>query len=186
MNLLLICGSPHREGNTFLALSLLGSYLEEVGVSYTLFHVGVAPVGCLGCGNCASTRRCAVEDRVNEALDLIAKEEFDGYVFASPVHYGAVCGGMTGFLDRFFRAGKPLHIGKCGAAIAVARRAGGISTCDQLLRYFPLFSMTAIGGDYWNVLYGTTHAEILADTEGLSHLRATASAFATFLTGKQA
>ncbi len=177
MKLLLLNGSPHKEGCTYTALKVLEGYLEQVGISFVRFHVGATAIGCLGCGACKETGRCVVEDKVNLALQKA--RGCDGYVFASPVHYGGISGCMKGFLDRFFRAGKPIHIGKCASALVVARRAGGVSAYEELLRYLPLFSMTAVGGDYWNVLYGTTSDEILSDREGAGHLRALATSFAS-------
>lgn len=178
MKLLLINGSPHKEGSTYGALKILEGYLEQVDISFVRIHVGATAIGCLGCGACKETGRCVVEDKVNLALDLA--RSCDGYLFASPVHYGGISGCMKGFLDRFFRAGKPLHLGKCASALVVARRAGGVSAYEELLRYLPLFSMTAIGGDYWNILYGATQEQILADTEGASHLRALATSFSAY------
>ena len=178
MRLLLLNGSPHKEGNTHTALKILEGHLEEVGISYLRLHVGATAIGCLGCGGCKETGKCVVEDRVNLALSKA--RECDGYVFASPVHYGGVAGCMKGFLDRFFRAGRGIHIGKCASALVVARRAGGVSAYEELLRYLPLFSMVSVGGDYWNILYGTTPEEILGDVEGIRHLRALATSLAAY------
>ena len=178
MKLLLINGSPNPLGNTDKALAHFARQLDLVGIAYTHFHVGATAIGCLGCGGCKENQRCAVEDRVNKAIEIA--KGCDGYVLASPVHYGSASGAMTGFLDRFFRAGKPYHMGKCGATIAVARRAGGMTTLEQLGRYFPLFSMTNIGGDYWNILYSGESGDVMADREGLLHLGALATSFASY------
>ena len=51
MNVLLINGSPHKNGCTNAALTEMAKVLNEAGIETTIFHIGSAPVGgCVGCG----------------------------------------------------------------------------------------------------------------------------------------
>ena len=51
MKVLLINGSPHREGNTFIALSEVARTLESEGVQAEIVHIGTKAVqGCIACG----------------------------------------------------------------------------------------------------------------------------------------
>ena len=60
MRVVAINGSPHKEGNTYQALKIVGSKLEENGIEFEIIHVGLAAVrGCTGCGTCWPTRRNA-------------------------------------------------------------------------------------------------------------------------------
>ena len=53
MNVLLINGSPHKDGCTNAALAEMAKALNEAGIETTIFHIGSAPVGgCVGCGGC--------------------------------------------------------------------------------------------------------------------------------------
>ena len=54
MNVLLINGSPHKNGCTNAALTEMAKVLNEAGIETTIFHIGSAPVGgCVGCGGSA-------------------------------------------------------------------------------------------------------------------------------------
>ena len=44
MKVLLINGSPHREGNTFIALSEVARTLESEGVQAEIVHIGTKAV----------------------------------------------------------------------------------------------------------------------------------------------
>ena len=51
MKVLLINGSPHKEGNTYLALKECADVLNNEGIETEIFWIGSKPVrGCIGCG----------------------------------------------------------------------------------------------------------------------------------------
>ena len=53
MKVLLINGSPHEKGCTYIALAEAAKELEAQGIETELFWIGAAPVGgCIGCGGC--------------------------------------------------------------------------------------------------------------------------------------
>ena len=109
MKVLLINGSPHKNGCTFTALSEIAKTLQECGVDSEIFHIGAAPIrGCMGCGGCAGKGKCIYEDTVNTAIEKAA--EADGFIFGSPVHYASAGGGITSFLDRMFYAGSKIWL----------------------------------------------------------------------------
>ena len=59
MNVLLINGSPHKEGCTYHALCEVAKTLNAAGIETTIYHIGPAPVGgCVGCGGCAKAGHC--------------------------------------------------------------------------------------------------------------------------------
>lgn len=43
MNVLLINGSPHKNGCTNAALAEVAKTLNEAGIETTIFHIGAAP-----------------------------------------------------------------------------------------------------------------------------------------------
>ena len=55
MKVLLVNGSPHKNGCTHAALEEVGRALEGEGVHTDWFWIGNRPLtGCLGCGYCAT------------------------------------------------------------------------------------------------------------------------------------
>ena len=72
MKVLLINGSPHREGNTFIALNEVARTLEAEGVEAEIVSIGTKPIpGCIGCWQCAQTGSCAF----NDDLYLLIREK---------------------------------------------------------------------------------------------------------------
>ena len=70
MKVLLINGSPHKEGCTYTALSLVASELNAAGIDTEILHVGGQPVGgCIGCRGCAKGEGCVFGGVVNEAIE---------------------------------------------------------------------------------------------------------------------
>ena len=54
MKVLMINGSPHKEGNTYLALKEMEKIFAQEGVESEIVHVGNKPVrGCIACRACA-------------------------------------------------------------------------------------------------------------------------------------
>ena len=88
MKVLLINGSPNKNGCTFTALSEVAHTLEEEKISTDMFHIGNKPIaGCLGCQQCMKLGKCVWNDAVNDCLSLIG--DYDGFIFGSPVYYSS-------------------------------------------------------------------------------------------------
>ena len=100
----------------------------------------------------------------------------DGFVFGSPVHYGAASGNMTAFMDRLFYSelggnGNKAFYMKPAAAVISARRAGTTATFDQLNKYFTIQEMPVVSSRYWNMVHGTNAEQVRQDAEGLHTMR---------------
>lgn len=174
MKVLLINGSPHKNGCTYTALKEIANELEEEGIGSEIYHIGTEAIQpCLACRACAKLGKCIINDKVNEFIDKAA--EFDGYIIGSPVHYGSASGTIVPFLDRaFFSAfmsGRSIFRHKPGSAIVSARRAGTTFSIDQLNKYFQIAEMPVISGRYWNMVHGATADEVLQDKEGMQNMR---------------
>jgi multimeric flavodoxin WrbA len=172
MKVLLINGSPKKEGCTYTALSEVAQELEKNGIDTEIFHIGTKAIhGCMGCGMCAKNgnHQCIyTEDSVNEAI--LKVKEADGVIFGSPVHYAGASGALTSFLDRLFYAGYPMAH-KPGAAVASCRRGGATATLDQINKYFAFAQMPIVSANYWNMVHGNTPDEVRKDEEGLQTMR---------------
>jgi multimeric flavodoxin WrbA len=188
MKVLLVNGSPHKEGCTYTALTEVAKTLNEEGIDTDIFWIDIKPLaGCIACKKCAKTGLCAFDDRVNDFLD-IAKDA-DGFIFGSPVHYAAASGAIASFMDRVFYAnlqsGKQSFYLKPAAAVISARRAGTTATFDQLNKYFTISEMPIISSCYWNMVHGAKPEDVEKDLEGLQTMRILARNMAFFLKCKE-
>lgn len=170
MKVILVNGSPKKSGCTYTALCEVAGTLEKNGVETEIFQVGTAPVaGCLGCGACAKTGKCFMDDGVNVFVEKA--KEADGFVFGSPVHYAAASGAITSFLDRAFYGKGAVFAGKPGAVVVSCRRGGASAAFDQLNKYFTISNMPIVSSQYWNQVHGNTPEEVRQDAEGMQTMR---------------
>lgn len=170
MKVLLINGSPKKEGNTYVALHEVQKTLESEGIETELIHVGNKDIrGCIACGRCKELGKCVIDDMVNEVAPKF--NEADGIVVGSPVYYASPNGTVLSFLDRLFSSTQFDKSMKVGAAIAVARRGGTTATFDVLNKYFTISNMPIAPSQYWNNVHGCTPGEALQDGEGLQTMR---------------
>ena len=174
MKVILVNGSPHKEGCTYTALTEVASALNENGIETDFFWIGTRPIaGCLGCHKCNEKKVCVFSDRVNDFLSIAG--DYDGFVFGDPVHWGSMSGAMTSFMDRAFYAdlnggGGRFYL-KPAAAVVSARRMGTVSTWDQINRYFALMQMPIVTSRYWTAVHGAQPEEVARDAEGLQSMR---------------
>lgn len=170
MKILLINGSPKKEGNTFIALSEVQKTLEAEGIETEVIHVGHKNIhGCIACQKCRENGKCVFNDIVNEVAEKF--KEADGIVVGSPVYYASPNGTLLSFLDRLFYSTPFDKSMKVGAAVAVARRGGTTATFDVLNKYFSISNMPIAPSQYWNNLHGRMPREALQDAEGLQIMR---------------
>lgn len=190
MKVLLVNGSPHKDGTTHRALREVADTLEKNGIETEIFWIGNRPLsGCIACKKCAELGKCVFHDTVNECREKAM--EADGFIFGTPVHYAAASGAMTAFMDRLFYSefcgnrNKAFYL-KPAATVVVARRAGLTSTYDQLNKYFGLHEMPIISSRYWNLVYGTNAEEAEQDAEGMYTMRVLGENMAYFLRCREA
>lgn len=170
MKVLLVNGSPNKNGCTYTALEEVSKALESSGIDTEIFHIGNKPIGgCIGCRLCKNTGKCFINDGVN---DFVEKAKYaDGFVFGSPVYYASAAGSLVSFLDRVFYSGGKHMAFKPGASVVSARRAGTTATFDQLNKYFTISNMPIVSSQYWNMVHGNTSDEVKKDVEGLQTMR---------------
>ena len=76
MKALLINGSPHANGCTFTALSIVAEELQKNGIETEIIHIGNKDIrGCIACGKCAELGRCVFNDMVNEVAPKTMENE---------------------------------------------------------------------------------------------------------------
>jgi multimeric flavodoxin WrbA len=101
MNILVINGSPRKDGST----SSLLEYLMETGVgmgcSCEFIHLIDLDIDdCRACMACKESGECAVDDDMKPLYNRI--READILVLGSPIYMGAESGRMKCFLDRLY------------------------------------------------------------------------------------
>lgn len=184
MKVLLVNGSPHKNGCTYTALREIAEQLQKEGIESEIYFIGTEAIRpCMGCGACQKLGRCVIDDAVNAFVDKAA--DFDGYVLGCPVHYASASGAIVSIMDRVFysaaMAGRRIFRHKPAAAVVSARRAGTTATLDQLNKYFQISEMPIISGRYWNMVHGRTAEDVAMDKEGLQNMRILAKNMAYFL-----
>ena len=173
MKVLLVNGSPNKDGCTFTALSEVASALKGEGVESEIFHIGVKPVrGCTACGKCFEHRnnKCIFTDDVcNELSAKIA--EADGLVVGSPVYYSGPNGALCALLDRVFYSASRSFKHKPAACVVSCRRGGASAAFDRLNKYFTISEMPVVSSQYWNAVHGHEADDVRKDLEGLQIMR---------------
>ena len=175
MKVLLVNGSPHKSGCTNRALEEVAATLQKEGIETEMFWIGNKPIGgCIACKRCVQTGKCVFDDIVNTCREKAY--EADGFVFGTPVHYGAASGNMTAFMDRLFYSelggnqNKAFYL-KPAAAVISARRAGTTATFDQMNKYFTIQEMPIVSSRYWNMVHGAVPEQVEEDLKGLYTMR---------------
>ena len=190
MKVLLVNGSPHKEGCTYTALTEVEKSLNKEGIETDIFWIGNKPIsGCIACKACVKLKKCVFNnDIVNEFLDIA--KDYDGFIFGTPVHWAAASGAITSFLDRVFYAdscgGRKSFYLKPAATVISARRAGTTATFDQINKYFGILQMPIITSQYWNMVHGAKPEEVKQDLEGMQIMRTLGKNMAFFLKCKEA
>lgn len=170
MKVLLINGSPRKNGNTAYALAQMAEVFTAEGVEAEILHIGNQPIrGCIACGTCAKKGQCVFDDAVNEAAPKF--QEADGIVVGSPVYYASANATLVAFLDRLFYSTSFDKRMKVGASVVIARRGGCSATFDELNKYFTISGMPIASSHYWNSVHGRTPGEAEQDLEGIATVR---------------
>ncbi len=170
MKVMLINGSPHAKGNTYIALEEMKKIFDAENIEVDYVHIGNKVVrGCIGCGQCRTKGKCVFDDVVNETAKIF--EEADGIVAGAPVYFGSANATMIAYLTRLFFSTPFDKRMKVGASVVVSRRGGSSAAFDELNKFFTIREMPVVSSQYWNMIYGREQGEALKDAEGLQTMR---------------
>ena len=170
MKVLILDGSPRRNGCTARALEEIEKTLHEEGIETETVLVGNKDIrGCIACRSCASTGKCVFDDIVNEIAPKF--ESADGIIIGTPVYYAGSNGTILSLLDRLFFSTHFDKSMKVGACVISSRRAGSTSAYDEVNKYFGICSMPIATSTYWNEVHGSKAEDVEKDKEGLQTMR---------------
>ena len=170
MKVLVINGSPRKNGNSAALFSQIKGIFDKEGVEIDYYQIGSKDIrGCMACGHCYEHGKCVFNDDVNDLARRL--EAADGMIVISPVYYASPNGSLISLLDRLFYSSHFSKRFKVGAAFAIARRGGTEAAFDVLNKYFTISQMPIASGRYWNNGFGRSEGQIAQDEEGLQNAR---------------
>lgn len=180
MKVLLVNGSPRRNGNTNVALMEVAEQLMKNGIESEIVWIGNKAVrGCIACNKCEGNRCNFDDDITNHIIEKM--EKCDGLVMGSPVYYGQPAGQLLCLQQRMMYAGSSVFANKPAAGVCVCRRGGATSAFQTLNMPFQMTNMPIVTSQYWNILYGCGEGETRLDAEGLQTMRTLANNMAWML-----
>ena len=170
MKVLMLNGSPRKNGNTSIALKEMEKIFNQEGIETEIIHVGNKGIRrCIACGACSEKGKCVFDDIVNEIAPKF--EECDGLVVGSPVYYASANATLVALLTRLFYSTSFDKTMKVGASVVCARRGGLSATFDELNKFFTISGMPVASSRYWNSIHGRLEGEAARDEEGLLTMR---------------
>lgn len=183
MKVLLVNGSPRKEGNTHRALTEIANTLREEGIESEIVWIGNKPIrGCIACAACKRNNdgKCIFDDDVCNSIS--AKfAEVDGFVFGSPVYYGQPNGALLAIMQRAFFSNGAQAQNKPAAAVTICRRGGATAAFEALQMPMQMLNMPLVTSQYWNIAYGREAGQVSADAEGMQTMRTLAHNMAFML-----
>jgi len=171
-----INGSPRKKGNTGILIQHVFNELEAEGIETEHVQVGGRNIrGCLSCYKCFQNKDCRCSNDKDVLNEILAKMiEADGIILGSPTYFSNMTAEMKSLIDRcglVSSANGGLFIHKVGAAVAVARRAGAVTTFDALNHFFLYSQMLVPGSQYWNIAIGLAPGDVENDEEGIEIMK---------------
>lgn len=97
-----ITGSPRKNGNSFAMTESFIKAAQEKGHSVTRFDAAMMEIGgCRACETCFSTgKACTFDDDFNKIAPAIL--EADALVFTMPVYWYSIPAQIKGVIDRIY------------------------------------------------------------------------------------
>lgn len=117
MKIVVITGSPRKNGNSFAMTDAFIQEAEHRGHSVERFDAAFLKIGgCHACMTCYKTgKACSFDDDFNPIADAIL--EADAIVYTMPVYWYSIPAQIKGVIDRIFSlvvGGKNIAGKKCG------------------------------------------------------------------------
>lgn len=163
---ILLSGSPNKDGNTVQILNECAKVIEENGV--------LAEVVSLAGLNVKDSMN--FQGGYNDGFDEIIEKIKDaqGLIVGGPVYWGTVRAELMSALQRIAMASMKngnFLSRMVGGPIAVARRGGHTSSIQEMLMFYLYNDMIVPGSTYWNIVFGQKPGDALKDEEGMKTVK---------------
>jgi multimeric flavodoxin WrbA len=172
MKVILLSGSPQKNGNTVQVLEKCAESIRTAGLEAEVLSLaGMELRSCKGCWAChkSCVGRCVIDDGLNSILPKI--KEADGLIIGAPVYYGTARSELMSAMQRISAVasgdGRWLT-NKVGGPIAIARRGGATASLNEMLMAYYIDEMIVPGAGYWTIVFGREPGSALEDIEGIN------------------
>ena len=119
MKILVLNGSPRRNGNTAAHIAAFVEGAQAAGNDVTVFEVCEKQIaGCRGCEYCHTKGNgaCVQKDDMQELYDLLADTEM--LVLASPIYYFGLSAQLQAAIHRTYAIGIPARLRKAALLLS--------------------------------------------------------------------
>jgi len=112
-NIVILSGSPRKDGNTDMLVTAFKDGAESAGKNVTVFRVADMNIGgCTGCEVCSMQRGvCVQRDDMPPVLDAV--KAADALVLASPIYFFSVTAQLKLAIDRLYAIHREKDAKRC-------------------------------------------------------------------------
>lgn len=163
---ILLSGSPNKNGNTVQVLNECTKVIKENGIEAEV--VSIAGMNIKDSMNFQG----GYNDGFDEIIEKIKSAQ--GLIVAGPVYWGTVRAELMTALQRI--AMSSMQNGNflsrmVGGPIAIARRGGLTSSLQEMMMFYLANDMIIPGSTYWNIVFGQAPGTALEDGEGIKTIK---------------
>ncbi len=165
--ILIISGSPRKNGNTDFICSVLKSEIEHLGETprvIRIYDYNINP--CVSCRQCVKKNSCIIHDDMDYLSAILLKS--DGIVIVSPVFFDNIPSKLKAFIDRTWCMRGKLR-DKIGGVVVVGRRYGHAVAISTLISFMLKHEM--ILGMRGIVVFGFEKGEAQFDVDGINDVK---------------
>lgn len=163
---ILLSGSPNKEGNTVQVLNECAKVIHGNGVEAEVISLAGLSI------KDSMNFQGGYNDGFDEIIEKIQNAQ--GLIVGGPVYWGTVRAELMTALQRiamtFMQKGNFLSR-MVGGPIAVARRGGVTSSIQEMMMFYLSNDMIVPGSTYWNIVFGQQPGDALKDEEGINTIR---------------
>lgn len=134
-NVLVITGSPRKNGNSGLLAKAFMEGAESIGHKVTLFNAARKKINpCIACDTCLSKGNCVYNDDFKELIPLL--QDADVIVFSTPLYWFTFSAQLKIVIDRFY----PLELSNKESVLMVSGATHDMNDFNSIVSTYELIS----------------------------------------------
>lgn len=152
MKILILNGSPTKDGNTVALINAFKDGAESNGHTVTVLDVAHKKVnGCMSCGYChqQGNGKCVQQDDMQQIYPSLMEAEM--IVFASPIYYFTMSAQLEAVIQRFYAINHPpkaKHSALLLSSHSPDVYAGAIGQYKDMIAYMGMTDKGIVTADY--------------------------------------